>query len=318
MAAAMIVVRPLERGDFDSLHRLYGALAAHIPYQPAVSAEQFEEHLTISSSVQPAGVFHPEAEIALVALQEGRPVAYANGCLVVGEDARWARPGQGFIRLVLADRDREEAARAVIGAVVAHLQGFGPECIKAFDVFFGPVFYGTGGVGTLYPAWAWLGYWLGLEGFVPCVRKHRLRRLLIGDRWAPKPLPLPEGFSCRPWADPRTGRFKASCEFSFTLNDGNGVAVGRCTNYYGEEWVRGAGKGYAFTFGLGVDPPHQGKGYGRLLLRQAQVVAHTAGAEMALLTTDCDNFRAIALYSAEQYDVVDTSWSFELSGQSRK
>lgn len=307
-----IAVRLLCEDDFAPLYQLYCALAERIPYQPMVGAEQFAQQLTTSSSIQPAGVFHPDAEIAVVALDKGRPIAYANGCLIVDERAQWAKPGEAFIRLVLADRNHERAARAVIAVVVAHLQTFKPESIKAFDVFFGPVFYGTG-CGTLYPAWSWLGHWLVREGFVPSVRKHRLRRPLSDGHPAPEPLPLPVGFAFQRYADPRTGRAKDRCEFSFTLNDGDGVPVGRCVSYYAEEWIRGAGKCHLFTHSLQVDEFHQGQGYGRLLLRQAQVGARAGGAAAAMLTTDVDNFRAIALYNAEHYRVVDTSWSFKLA-----
>ncbi|MGH3897162.1 MAG: GNAT family N-acetyltransferase [Pseudonocardiaceae bacterium] len=64
---------------------------------------------------------------------------------------------------------------------------------------------------------------------------------------------------------------------------------------------------------IGVDPAHQGRGVGRVLLRRLLEVAGAAGATV-FLEVHTDNGAARALYESEGFTVVGLRARYYLSG----
>ena len=96
-------IRPFEQRDIEPLYGLWCTQARLIPHQPGVRLDQFVEHLTTSRLYQNSGEFNPKAEIAVVAVRNGRPVAFAVGGQYVKEGDAMTKAGEAHIRMVLAD-----------------------------------------------------------------------------------------------------------------------------------------------------------------------------------------------------------------------
>ena len=81
--------------------------------------------------------------------------------------------------------------------------------------------------------------------------------------------------------------------------------------YFAEKFARGAGFSSAYVFWLGVNPGFRGRGFGRLLLRQALIEAQQTGAREITVRTGANNFDALAIYRAEGFTPIDIQWEFE-------
>lgn len=136
-----MTIRPANPSDLPAVYALYSAQIADIPLEFAVTQVQFERDLNICRLYPNKEWFNPEAEIAIVVEVTGQVVAYANGGQILTGD--FLMPDKtAFIRFMVAHRNYQGAAFAVIEAILKHLLPFKPEQILAFSPFLTPPFFG--------------------------------------------------------------------------------------------------------------------------------------------------------------------------------
>jgi len=175
--------------------------------------------------------------------------------------------------------------------------------------YYGPPFHNFGGA-RLTNAWPWIGQALTREGFqthgLPSLCLHRTLDSLL------EPLPLPPDAKLqRDWVT-QIG-IRDTTEYGYQLFVGNQRA-GEVMVYFAEKFARGTGFTSAYIFWLGVNPGFRGRGFGRLLLRQALIEAQQTGAREVAVRTGTNNFDALAIYRAEGFTPVDIQWELERKG----
>jgi ribosomal protein S18 acetylase RimI-like enzyme len=92
----------------------------------------------------------------------------------------------------------------------------------------------------------------------------------------------------------------------------NGQMAGECHCLYAENYVRGRGRQALDLNFLAVREQFQGRGLGRIMLREAIAAAYQAGSTEMTLTTDATNFAAMNLYRSDGFEPVDLLFEFAL------
>ena len=88
-----MTIRTFEPTDIESLHRLYNEIVTRIPHHPPVD---YYPNM-------PRGNYLPEGEIALVAIEGGRPVAFACGSFLPAA-GEFLPERAGLLRFLFAAR----------------------------------------------------------------------------------------------------------------------------------------------------------------------------------------------------------------------
>lgn len=169
--------------------------------------------------------------------------------------------------------------------------------LRALDGY-GPLFH-NGGLNMLSNAWPWIGRALVQEGF-EAYGSPTLAMYCPLDRKPIVRLPLPSGAELRYDWITRIGSRDAT-EGGYHLFLGEDRAA-ESMWHFGEKYVTGAGNTHTHLFWLGTNPPHRGKGLGRILLRETLARMQEAGARSSDLRCNINNFYAHTLYRAEGYE----------------
>ena len=313
--------------DIEPLHELYNQLVGRVPYHARVRLDQFREDLRPPTLLEKPGVFLPAAEIALVARRVSGGAERIVGLVLAGatqEPAKFAPAQTGLIRFVLALPTEDEACRLLIRAALEHLRRFSVMRICAMPYWYGAVFYNTG-CGRLSGAWPWIGHALTREGF-GVLEKYgtevRMRKEIRGRgsgmaAWGGGAgsgsggglSEFPAGSELR--RIPAFSRAGPDFEHWYDLYI-SGQKAGECHTLFGENYVRGRGHQSLDVGYLEVKEQFQGRGLGRIMLREAMAAAYEAGATEATLTTDATNFAAMNLYRSEGFEPIDLLFEFTL------
>lgn len=303
-------IRPLQPSDLEPLHRLYTSLVAFLPHHPVVSLDQFVSDLTSITWDHQPDAFLPAGEVAWVAEKAGVPVAFALASFL-HQDGEMTdmKAGAGVLHFFFAAPEYGAECRALLRAIIEHSKGLGHKHFRALPEYYGPRFHNYGGA-RLSSAWPWLGQWLIREGFQTYGGPSlSLYRPLVT---APEPLPLPADAELRyDWVTRIGVRDAWEGGFHIFVEDERAAEV---MYYYGEKFVKRAGTKSVYIFWLGTNPPFRGRGFGRLLLRQALITAYAAGAREACLRTGPNNFDALNIYRAEGFVPDDVLWEFQHTG----
>ncbi|MEI8196475.1 MAG: GNAT family N-acetyltransferase [Phycisphaerae bacterium] len=313
--------------DIEPLHELYNQLVGRAPYHSRVRLAQFREDLQVPTFLEKPGIFLPAADIALVARRVMSGAERIVGLLLASatqEPAKFAPAHTGMIRFVMAQPSEDEACRLLIRAALEHLRKFAVTRISAMPYWYGPVFYNTG-CGRLTGAWPWIGHALTREGFGVLeeygteirMRKDIRTRVSGVVVWGGAGKEgngklrgeFPDGSELR--RVPAFSRAGPDYEHWYDLYIG-GQKAGECHALFGENFVRGRGHQTLDLCYLEVKEQFQGRGLGRIMLRETIAAAYEAGATEATLTTDATNFAAMNLYRSEGFDPIDLLFEFTL------
>lgn len=315
-----IRIEPMVAADLLPLHLMYNRLVERVPFHPRVGLAQFREELLRTTYSEKVGVFLPAGEVALVArrVDEGaeRIVGLALGAMTQ-EQAKFAAAGTGMIRFILALPEEDAACELLIHGVLEHLHSFAPEHVRAMPYWYGPGFYNLG-CGRLTGAWPWIGHALMRQGFQVLEQygtEIRMRRRVhsnpVGTSSGGGPVgEFPRGSELRRL--PAFSRAGPEFEHWYDLYI-DGEKAGESHSLFAENYIRGHGKQRLDMTYLEVKEKFQGRGLGRIMLREAIATAYEAGSTEVTLTTDATNFAAMNLYRSEEFEPVDMLFEFELS-----
>ncbi len=304
-------IREQDDRDLPALYDLYMDILDTCPGIDLVpSRQQFCNHLKRPRLYAQEDWFDPKADIALVAENEGRIIAYANGRLLRKGDFLLA-DNTAIIQWALGGRQDRPVITAVLAEVLKHLQAFNPTGVHAFNGMTTPVFSGNLG-GGLPSAWPWIGQCLEDAGFTadaPSV----LMWCDLSNRDTTLP-PVPDGFELKvgqTFVNDHCAGLESEQNKGIYLMDGDEFA-GWCGSFFSGAFVEGSDRDYLYTHWFTVSEPYRGLGLGRFLLRYALADGRSNGARGALLLTDVNNFHALNLYRSEGYRPVALSHGFAL------
>ena len=91
----------------------------------------------------------------------------------------------------------------------------------------------------------------------------------------------------------------------------DGAFAGECRCLYGENYIKTTGKRLLYLDYLEIKSEYQGRGLGRILLREALVTGYAAGSTETTLTADATNFAAMSLYRSEGWEPIDLLFEFQ-------
>ncbi len=306
-----VIIRPYTTTDLARVYELYCRNPQQVDdpiFTPSV--EQFSTDLKRGRLYQPAKIFNPNAEIALVAEKDGAIVAFGSGGQLAEGDFL-VEADTAFIRLIIGDRKHKDAVRQIIRHLTQHLNALNPITLQAYNSVLTPAFFGCMS-GMLPSNWNWIAQCLMDEGYKTEFTSLYMYRDFQTD--PPTPLPFPDGFRCDEWKTyvmEHTVGLDPKFNIGYALHEGDEYA-GWCGNFYAGTWFAEADYEYVYTNWFTIMQPFLGRGLGRMLLRHGLVKAYEQGAKGAMLMTNPDNFIAQDLYRSESYRIIDVGNSFVL------
>ena len=286
----------------SSLTLFYNQLTANVPHCYPVKEEEFDimMHGVTGQTDNADDVLDDES--VLVAIQNGKVLAFIHvGHHRYGDDRE---VHEGVIRFLGYERGERQAAQTVLEKAEAYLKSFNvPEIIAfcsnarryRYDFYhfkFAKLSYTLDHIQAL----------LGHNGYIP----RYCQVFLDWDNYAVSPIPssLPvtlsvdwkEGYGQRP-----------NCTVRAHLN---GEKVGACESVCGGEFSSHPNaQNWVYTEWLGVDYEYQGNGLGKYLLLYSLQEMQKVGYRHASLSTECNEYLPILLYTNCGYRVVD--WTYD-------
>lgn len=284
-----------------SLTQFYNDLTASVPHCYPVKEEEFDimMHGVTGQTDNADDVL--DDEILLIALLKGKVLAFIHvGHHRYGDDTE---VHEGFIRFFGYVRGARHAAQTILEKAEAYLKSFNVPKIIAFcsNPRYRYDFYHFKFAKlscTLDHVEALLGY----NGYssVAC------QVFLDWDNYSVSPTPSSLQVTLSvDWKEGNGERQNCTVRAHH-----NGEKVGACESVCGGEFSSHPdAQDWVYTEWLGVNYEYQGKGLGKYLLQYSLQEMRKVGYRHASLSAECNNYRAILLYTNCGYRVVD--WTNE-------
>ena len=275
----------------------YNEQWASVPFCYPVTPEEFQDGLRLGRDGEPDERLRERK--LLVAEQEGETVAFADVALADVEQEK----NQGLIRFFTYRSGCRPAAQSLLEASEKYLRDLNAERVYAFLKTFSYRFYHLA-FGMLSDRQGPICGLLGINGFKLHSGEIFLARS-IPD--LAEPLPPDEQVDVSVKQDPGRGALPNLTVSAVRA----GREIGACYSHSVGEYVRAQdAQTSCFTVGLGTQDSEQGKGWGLYLLQKSVWEMRKIGYEVAVISTDRENYRALLLYANYGYQMIDTTYEF--------
>ena len=268
-----------------------------VPFCFPVSTEEFVEGLRLDRDGNPLDTRLRYRKI-LVAEENGRPLAFADVALSqLKEDGRTEETG--VIRFMTYPPGSRPVGQALLEAAEKYLLDWGVDRIRAFLKTFSYRFYHLG-FGMLSDRQGHVHGLLGINGY----EQHGGEIFMAGPIPDLREPALPEE-GVDNSVEEIPGRGSLPNLTVRALRDGR--EVGACYSHSAGEYVHcQEAQMTSFTVGLGIEDLDQGRGWGLYLLHHSLWEMRKIGYELATISTDWRNYRALLLYTNYGYHAIDT------------
>ena len=283
--------------DVADLATIYSEQWASVPFCYPVTPEEFQDGLRLGRDGEPDERLRERK--LLVVEQEGETVAFADVALVDVEQEK----NQGLIRFFTYRPGCRSAAQSLIEASEKYLRDLSAERVYAFLKSFSYRFYHLA-FGMLSDHQGHICGLLGSNGFKLHSGEIFLARS-ISD--LVEPFPPDEQVDVSVKQEPGRGTLP-----NLTVRAARkGREIGACYSHSVGEYVRAQdAQASCFVVGLGIEDPEQGRGWGLYLLQKSMWEMRKVGYEVAVISTDRENYRALLLYANYGYQMIDTAYEF--------
>lgn len=272
-----------------------------VPFCFPVSTEEFVAGLRLGKDGDAPDTRLRSRKI-LVAERGGEPVAFADVALADMEEDGGAGT-TGIIRFLTYPPGSRPVGQGLLEAAEKYLQELGAVRIRAFLKTFSYRFYHLA-FGMLSDRQGHVHGLLGKNGY-----EQRQGEIFMAGPILDLPDPtLPEeGVDISVEEIP--GRGSLPNLTIRALRDGR--ELGACYSHSAGEYVHcQEAQMTGFTVGLGIEDLDQGRGWGLFLLHRSLWEMRKIGYELATISTDWRNYRALLLYSNYGFHAIDTVYEW--------
>jgi len=295
-----------DRADTAGLARFYNEQVVRVPHCYPVSPEEFEAGLHTRKE-EDKHCKHLHADEALVSEEDGEILGFAHTAMgeleVNGQTIRG-----GLIRFLAYRPGHRAIGQALLTACEHHVRELGAERIWAFQKHAGYPFYHLG-FGNLSDRLGHVYALLRMNGYDPDDGEIFLEQQ---DFVAAEPTPPDAAADIVVQEQVGSGTLPGLTVRALA----GGKQIAACTCGSAGACCRAPqAQDTFFVRWLGVEPEHQGKGWGRYLLARAQCEMRRIGYRNAVISTDWRNHRALLFYTNYGFRVTDTVYGLVKHGQ---